>query len=436
MLEKKWINELPYIMLAVLIAFFLSTHSPNLEYDTPSYINFGPERPPLYPAFIWLFHWANSYQFYLVVWAQGILLFGSLLYARYWLRKNLQINDFPIFLICLIVTFTISFHYQLMFVQSEGLSFPFFIWTFFLLIECFYKFSLKKLSYLAILVSLLVLTRLQFYYLYVIFILLGFWYLWQRIPFKSLIMGMLILFGSMFLTTLIDHGYHYYKHGYFANAPYGGFLVLVQTLYLADNDAAKYFQNPNEKIYIQKMIDKRNIQHLNKDAHLTTIALRPSYYEYAYQSYSRNYLALLRIIENTLKKTNIENSVGNNIKYDANSIAININKTLIFHELKKNLLFFLWKFVHCLGGVPLFLFFLILSLSLSMKIIYDKIREPGLSSIFITMISIITLLNAAIIAACNPDLPAYFCYSQFMLYCLAAFLANRTFLQNTSYLRE
>ena len=98
-----------------------------------------------------------------------------------------------------------------------------------------------------------------------------------------------------------------------------------------------------------------------------------------------------------------------------------------------NVLFLLWKFMQCIGGIPLFLFFLILLFALPFKIIKDKIRKPDLSALFVGIITMITFFNAAIIALCNPDLPVYFCYSQFMFYCLAAFLVNETLIKSMTY---
>ena len=427
----KWIYEAPYIALAVLLIYFLTIHSPNLDYDALSYIDFDSTRPPLYPVFLGLFHWAGAYQFELVIWVQGIFLFVTLLYARHWLRKNLQLSDFSVFLICLFVLFTISFHYQVWYVGSEGLSFPLFIWTFFLLIECFQKFSLKKLTYLALWVALLVLTRLQFYYFYIIFGILCLWYLWKRIPAKLIAITALILFGSMLLTLLMDRTYHYVKHGFFSGAPYGGFIVMVQPFYLADNHAADYFQNPIEKTYVQTMINQRNAQSLNQDAHLVG-TLKPSYYQLAYQTYARNYIALLQIIMSTLHtSTSLENAHGNITHFYANEIATNIDNMLISHEFRKNVLFFLWKFIIYtgFGSLPVFVFFSILLFAILFKILIEKNRDPGLAPLFVIITIIITFLNAAIIAVCNPDLPPYFCYSQFTFYCLAGLLASRVFPQ-------
>src|SRR3990167_5821532 len=419
---QKKLNIFLYFILCFIIFFFIFTHSANLEYDTPSYINFDPIRPPLYPLFIWLFRWAGSYQFNLVIFTHGILLFLSFLYTRNWLNLNLKIPNFFILLIFLFILLTISFHSQLFYVQSEGITFPLFIITFFLLIDCFYQFNVVKISFLALLVSLLVLSRLQFYYFYCIFSLLCLWYYWQRIPIQSMILSIIIFLGSIITTHVIDHGYHYFKHGFFGMAPYSGSLILVQTLYLTDDHAANYFKKPEIKEIVQKLVDMRNTKNLNQDSALTAF-YKPSYYEYAYQTYARNYSAFSEIIFDILY-TNKFLSYTNLSKLQSNNIASAINKTLIIQDPKKNLLFFLWKLIKCIEGVTLFLFLLIILIVSLFKIIRFKIKKLDRASLFIILIPIITFFNAAIIAICNPYLPPYFCYSQFMLYCLAAFLAK------------
>ena len=372
MLIKNRIYLLPYSPLVIAMVAFLCTHAPYVEQDIdPSYLLFGASRPPLYPFFIWLFRWAGYAQFYLIMWAQALLLLGSLFYARVWLRSKLFLSDFAVFLMCLLMIVTVAMHFQVWFIQSEGLALPFFIFAFFALIECFYQFSFKKLFYLSLWASVLVLTRLQFYYFYVLFGLLCVWYLWQRIPLQRFVLGAMILFGSMSATILVDHAYHDIKHGFFADAPYGSLLILVQTLYLAENNAADYFADPSAKRVMKTLITQRNAQHLNQDAHLASI-FKPSFLQVAYQGYSRNYLAIQDIIERTLK-TSIENRGGMAANLQANQTAAHLNNVLIANEFKKNMVFLLWKFIQCMGGVPLFLFFLILlSVSLFAVIITPR----------------------------------------------------------------
>lgn len=427
MLTRSRRFDLPTILLAIILIIFLSTHSPFIEYDIdPSYITMGTSRPPLYPIFLALFRWAGSYQFNVVMWLQGIFTFASLLYVRHWLRTHLFISEFLIFLICAIVTLTILLHFQVWYIQSEGLAFPLFILTFFKLTDCFFEFSYKKILYLAFLVSLLILTRLQFYFIYLTYPLLLVWYFWQRVSIKKIAAATIILITSITLTTLIDHGYHYYKHGVFSGGSYSGLMILVQALYLADDNAAHYFQDPAEKSIIQAMINQRNAQHLNQDNALVK-TMKPSYLEHAYQAYSRNYLALQDIIDNVFN-TSVESKFGSRPLSEANAIAIHIDKILIMHEFKKNMTFLVWKFVQCMGGITLFIFFLIILMTLPIRIIKEGIRFPQLSLVFVAMITLVTFLNAAIIALCNPDIAVYFCYSQFLFYCLAGFLVDRTFI--------
>lgn len=425
MTKMTWTNALPYLLLAGVMVFFLSTHSPYLELDVdPSYILLGPARPPLYPLFILLFRWAGSYQFTLIMWLQGIVTFTALLYARQWLRKNLQLPDYLIASIFAIVLMTISLHFQIWYIQSEGLAFPLFIVAFFLLIDCFSHYRIKKIIYLAVVVSLLVLTRLQFYYFYPLFALLCIWYAWQKLPIKKIMMSVAILFGSMLVTIVVDHSYHFIKHGSFSGGSYSGLMLLVQALYLADDEAVNYFNDPVEKQYIQTMLSQRNAQGLNQDAALV-IAMKPSYLNYAYQSYARNYLAIQQIIDDTLG-TSVENTINSDSIYKANAIATKLSYTIFRHEWKKNSVFLLWKFIQCMGGVTLFLFFLLILLTSIYKIVVNHIRDIDVSSALVITVTIITFLNAAIIAVCNPAIPVYFCYSQFMFYCLAGYIINKT----------
>lgn len=146
---KKLLNNACYFFLFFLTIFFLYTHMPNIGYDTPSYASFSIIRPPIYPIFIWLFEWAGKYQFQLVMWTQSLLTFFALLYMRNRLLEDLEIPDFLIFFIFLFILITICFYSQMQYIESDGLAFPFFIFTFFSMIRCFYKFDLKKNFYLA-----------------------------------------------------------------------------------------------------------------------------------------------------------------------------------------------------------------------------------------------------------------------------------------------
>src|SRR3990167_4766579 len=415
MFQKKFLSEVPYLALFLVTSFFLYTHTPNIGYDSPSYINFSVFRPLIYPVFIWLFHWAGKYQFNFVVWTQSILTFFSLLYARNWLKENLNISDYLIFFILLFVLITICFHFQMWYLESEGLSFPFFIFTFFLLIDCFDHFNLKKISYLALWVGILILTRLQFYYFYGVFVLLLAWYFWKKTSGKSLWICFSILLGSIFLITLIDHAYHYFRNGSFLGAPTIGSQLVIQPLFLANTGAENYFKNAHEKNTVQYIINEIHKQKLNNYSAYLSV-LKPKYYEYAYEEYNRNYNAMQGIIYNTFKKLP---------PYELDKTTIDIAKTLFLHNIKINLFFYAWKIMDSFGGVPPFLFFCLLLLSVIYKIFQNKNEHLNLSQIFVALTIVITFANALLVAMVEPNCAGYFCYTQFLLYCLAALIADK-----------
>ncbi len=401
------------------MCFFIFSHTPNIDYDAPSYINFSSVRPPIYPTFIWVFHWAGKYQFQIVVWVQSMLTFGSLLYARHWLIKNLKIADTLIFSIFLFALITICFHSQMWYIESEGLSFPFFIFMFFLSIECFQEFNLKKIVYLSLWVGILILTRLQFYFLYGVFIFLLFWYLWKKVSIKSLVICTGILLISILFTALIDRSYHYFKNSNFAGAPIIGVQLIIQPLFLANSNAASYFENPAEKNIVQSMLNQIKKQKLNTSTSLLA-SLKPKYYENAYEEYAKNYILLQAIVYHTFSKDSV---------FAENKSTSNIAKTLFLHNPKINIYFYIWKIIDSMGGIPFFLFFCLLLFSVIIRIFRNRDSDADFSQTFVALAVIITFLNAGLVAVVEPALPSYFCYFQFLLYSLAALFADRIFFK-------
>src|SRR3990167_1443365 len=123
-------NILQIVFFASLIFIPLIGVAPNLHSDAGGYIYFSCWRPPVYPIFIWLFKFAGPYQMYWVIWVQSLVLFLSLIFAKYWLEDRLKLRSFITFLIItgtIIVDFFSSkiLHH----VYTEALAFSFFIFT-------------------------------------------------------------------------------------------------------------------------------------------------------------------------------------------------------------------------------------------------------------------------------------------------------------------
>ena len=346
------------------------------------------------------------------------------MYARYWLKKYCQLSDWLIFFVILFLLITVSLHFQMFYLESEGLSFPLFIVTFFILVECFQKFQLKRIALLAFLSSILVLTRLQFYFLYPIFALLLYRHFLNKTPIKPLVIAFFILIGSIFLTQLIDRSYHYFKHGFFGSAPYSGLITSIQPLYLAGKEAPNYFQNPREKEIVMEIVEKMDQKKLMRSSALLA-SFKLQYYEYAYEEYYKNYVVIQGIIMNATESFSL---------LERNKITTDIAKTLMLHQFKKNLLFYGWKVIEEFGGVPVFLFYCLILLSVLINLLgKDKNRCVDFACYFIGAGVLLTFSNALLVAVAEPALAGYFCYSQFILYCLAALLADRMILKSQKF---
>lgn len=416
--QHQYVSKIAYTILLIIIALFLFNHTPNVGYDTPSYIHFSEKRPPIYPLFIWAFQWAGHYQFQYIMWVQSILTCCALAYARHWLKKNIHVPDILVFCVMLVVLITICFHYQMWYIQSEGLTFPFFIFTFFLLMNCFQRFELKKIIWLSTWVAVLILTRQQFYYFYGIFILLCAWYLYKKIDFNRIILCACIFLISILTTTLIDWSYHNLKNGHFEGEQLSAIVLSIQPIYLAQPDSVHYFSNNTERaVYfnIQHQLQKKK---LNPESARLNILI-PQYFEYAYEEYARNYIAIQTIIA--------DEAYSNRSFSEGNQLLKNISKTLVQREFKKNLLFYAWKVTDSMGGIPGFLFFSLLLFGTLWNLLRQKNESIEMSHLFVALAITITFFNALLVAVAEPALPPYFCYTQFLLYCLAAIFSKKIF---------
>lgn len=408
-----------YFFLIMVTVLFLISRVPNVGYDTPSYVNFSITRPPIYPLFIWLFQWAGQYQFQCIMWAQSILTVSALAYARYWMKKNLAIPDSMIFCIFLVTLITICFHFQMWYIQSEGLTFPIFIFAFFVLMSCFRELHFKKLVWLSALVAVLVLTRLQFDYLYGILILLCLWYWYQKITIKKVAVCCCIFLGSILITAVIGKSYHDVEHHHLE----GGQLSIlrsqffIQSIYLAQDNTIHDFSNNTEKNIVKNIFRQMKQQDLKRDVALLNNKMVLQYLEYAYEEYSRHYVAIQGIVNHALYR--------NRTRSEANQLLNNITTILVQKNFKENFLFYGWKVIASMGGVPGFLFFCLLLYYIALVIVQKKNESLGTLFIFVMLSVIITFCNALVVALAEPALPPYFCYTQFLLYCLAAVFASR-----------
>lgn len=432
---KKVSGILPILLIFFLIIAFLCTHSPYLGDNAKTYVDFSIIRQPLYPIFIGLFHWAGKYQFYLVMWAQSIVTFIAILYGRNWLKKNLQLSDWSLIPVILLVLITICFHYQMTSIDDpEGLSFPFFIFAFFNTIECFQEKSIKKIVFLSIWVGVLILLRTQFYFFYGVYAAIIVWFFLKKKPTSYIAKVVLIFIVSIGLTNLADRGYHYFANGVFINEPFSGLVTVIQPLYLADSDAENYFVNSDEKSVVRSILDKINTDQLNKD--VSNLKLNKiKYFENAQEEYERSYLPIQTFVSKILTGHSLDDitRIDTDSFIKMNNITLSIAKKLFLHNIKQNICLYGFKIIAAFGGIPYFLFFCLLFFSAVLRILQNRNKEITVGEMFVFLVLLISFFNAMIVAVAEPNCTRYYCYTQFLFYCFAAYIAELIYLKDSKY---
>lgn len=427
--KEKKLSLLFFIVILIPTLFFLFTHAPKIGANAPTYEKFTIIRQPLYAIFIWLFCWAGKYQYIAVMWAQSFLTLASLMYARYWLKKNLKLPDFFILIVFAITLITISFYYQMQNMDDpEGITFPIFIFTFFITVNCFQQFNLKKISLLGLLVSILILTRTQFYFYYGIFLLIIISYAWRKVSIKHCLMALLIFFLSAVLTNVIDRTYHYYANDHFVTEPFSGILLIVQPLYLADSDAANYFFDPKLRKNVGILLRQIREKKLNQFSPVSTF-FHIQYYEYTNEEYMKNYLPIQFMVHQLFTNQSFDKiyQVSNANLIKMNDATLYISKILFLQNIKQNMLLYFYRVISMMGGIPYFLFFCILLFVCYINLFSSRARVLPIEAWFVTCFLFVIFLNTMIVSVAEPSCTRYFCYTQFLLYCFAAYIGKQIF---------
>lgn len=382
--------------------------------------------PPLYPFFIWLFHIFGTKQYIALRWGQSILTFWSLLYAADWMHKNLSIPRFINITIMALMIGFMSFHGQtLTRVFSEGLSFPIFIVTFFYLVEAFQSPDLKKIALVSLGSSLLILTRHQFYYFYVMLAFSVIWNYWRRGLFRLMIknLGLITLF--IIMTGILSQQYYHWvskssgQSWSAAQWQFTGWRVLVQPMYLAHSTDDVYFSDPEEK----KLFDKI-LNHLEKDQYTRKTA-PPLKDNDNILAAEYHYMSILGKFQDSIRRGIEQSQPIDKSPEQVDKMLFHMTKTLVAHSIKENLVFYLLR-VTFYSGAPLWVFLSLMIIFLTMiyRIILDKSWCPTIEQAFVMMALIFIVLNSAFVAIVEVQMPRYFYYSIFLYFCLFGLLST------------
>lgn len=425
--------QLVIIFAILFVPLFNMSLNTNLGADADGYISRQLCREPLYPLFLMIFNVFGSWKLVIVRITQSILIFMTFLYSAYWLREKLQIKQGLIFLVLFFMSALVSLHSGVLAqIWSEGIALPIFILTFLQYVEALAFFSIRNIAFVSIGAVLLVLTRQQFFYVYILLFLLLFWHYWRKQPIKKIFYSagimLAVIFVGLVLSTIyfklitpMDYQHDLKKQATAAQWQFKGWRITVQPLFLSTRDDAALFKTRAEKrvfLDIHHYLSNRRLTRSSMPKPIDNNMLEAELY---YMSILGELQQHIRIAIATLPPP---------FTMDASHMDFFMKKmsTILFmHHIKENVAFYFVRVGYYLANPFVTLAFLIILVAGVYRFFLDRNWQPSLTCLFFIAGFLFILTNAELIGLVEVFAPRYFFYSYFLYFCFSAVVANIIF---------
>lgn len=245
-------------VLALYFAAFFILFRRGLVFcaDSVGYLNYYISQPPLYPLLIKICGLLSGQVYGTALLAAQIILglFAITVFSVF-LYKQFGISRWIILLLSFILFEPYFFGLRIgNNMATESLAYPLFLFTVKYLFEGVKEESVRKFALSFFFLSLLVLTRAQFLFLYplvaLIIIYLRIFTPMDRHRFKKLVIVFIAFIAGFFL---IDKGYHYTRSGSFSR-PTSGIQLATNVMYVSSlKDSTLFSDRAEKEIYVEIM---------------------------------------------------------------------------------------------------------------------------------------------------------------------------------------
>lgn len=384
--------------------------------DSGSYISMSSDRPPLLPLILQIDVFLFAEHFFIFHILQIGLIFYALTQLDIWLRGVFCLKKWVISLLTLIFLIPTYIYFPSgRYILTEAICFPLFILMFIALNKLLIDKGLKQAFKFSFWVVLLSLTREQFYYLFVVMPIVLVWFAYFKIPLKQIIKMGFIFIGSLMVLLLAERSYHYMLTGNFKSSTAKGSLLLVQPLFLANEEDGKHFKDPKLRdtflMLYQENYNKGYLLNSIKPINAPNFD-KLNVYANFYQAFDPIQEVNKRAISRTFKLSSFE----------VNKLYTEIALTLLHHNIKNNLSFFIWKIIYSFGGYYYTLIWIFLTVMLFFKAIQNKQDFLPVTCLALLLLS---LGNSMVIALSEMMLPRYLAYSFLAMLILISLLASQ-----------
>lgn len=413
------------LVLAFLMGFGLFFYylSKGVIYsaDSQSYIQNEIIRSPLYPlllnGFEWLFGKGNFYCLPLFQLSFGFLA----CYSMASFVKKVFVLPNILFLVILGMLLSPYTFYFGNLILSEGLAYPLFLITVQLLFGSFLyeKHRFARYGFFLFTLSLLILTRRQYLFLYVVASLALIYQLYYvRGSMRSKMLLVLALITTISSTYLLEKTYQYYYNGHFTTVPFVGLQIMTLPLYLSSDKDIGLYSDPKEVSIVS------SARRILKENRYDTGFLWKEDEHPEYHHYHMNYN---NVSWGTLSRALSENGVRDWMEID--TILKRMYPPLMKAHWKRAASLYFRNIVNNMGGYYNFIFLMVTFLTAGY--FHMKYRDKLSVSVFLAIL--MTLGNYFLVALVEPAMTRYTFSTNIILMSMlitASYYALRNYAMN------
>jgi hypothetical protein len=239
------------VLFALLMVLY--EQGPSIQPDSNTYLQYSNIRSMGYYLFLKVYQacFGQSFQFLVVL--QLFMGFS----ASLWLSKRLcdwfSVTSKPIFFLLTVILLMpyIGYTHIGNVVLSEALCYPLFLAWVGSFGESIFHHKVKSIAWSFLWMTLLVLTRRQFLFIYPVVGILCLYWLAKRYQIRKTLILLGVLLMTIVTTNGIERLYQYTQDSHFETIPFTGVLALNLPLFVSTSDSVNYLYDSRQRALFQ-----------------------------------------------------------------------------------------------------------------------------------------------------------------------------------------
>ncbi|PNW27396.1 hypothetical protein BKP44_13270 [Formosa algae] len=409
-----------------LLGFIVVINRPiTMSNDSEGYLNMYINRSATYPLFLSILRFIFGSLFNIAsIIIQYILGVAAIHYFISTLKKHANLDVIWLMLLNLILLVPYLYNHKLANVfLSEALAYPLYLFAIGLFLKGIFTTTVKPIVMALPILLVLIQTRSQFLFLIPIGIgiLLWFWYETKTLKHKWLL-AVFILFPI--ITTITDKTYHKIVHHHFVSTPWTGIHLLTPAFFVADKDDYTIYESKTEQDFYKQTYSELAKKHLNIHEfdtipdHTDELAV---YVEHYAEIANHTILPVGLQLTDALK-THDEKLI------EVDQLTKSMSVPLVLNNFKPWLKLYFKNFTYAFGNAKYALLLVIILIFSAMKSITTK----DMTYKIILFISLLSILNVALISLGMHTLKRFTFYNDWVLFLIVFILIQAKTNKTTS----